>query len=988
MLNEEDLLFWDIDVVDYIMDDSFMHYGQKHRSGRFPYGSGEFPYQHEPWFQGFGKAGSNQGRTLNAYVSELRAKGISDPDIAKGFGLDSVNQLRKELAIGKEEARSYSIHKAMELRDKGMGNSEIARAMSTENEKVGESTVRAWLKAGDDFNNSTNTLYNISEMVRNNVDSKGLIDIGPGVAETIGISRDRLEKAVNVLQNEGYQVYNLQVNQLGTEKGMKTTIKVIAPADMTIKDAYANIENLHNIIDYTIDGGKTILGIPPVNSVDSKRIAVEYASPKDGCIELRRGVKDLDLGEAQYAQVRIGVDGTHYIKGMARYTDDLPDGIDIRVCTNKKEGTPLANPDPDGKSVLKPMKRDGITGEIDQDNPFGASIKSEIELKRVGRFYTDENGEQKVSAINVVNEPGDWANWSKTLPSQFLAKQDLGVIKRQLNQTFSEKQDEFKEIMNLTNPVLKAQLLDEFAESCDSAAVHLKASAFPKQQVHAILPLTDINEDECFAPNYENGTKIACVRYPHAGPYEIPILTVNNNVESGKKYIGTDAPDAIGINPKQAGKLSGADFDGDTCTVFPLGNGVSVRAMDTLKGLAGFEPKDVYKGYEGMKVLKNTGGEMGKITNLLTDMWATIDGRIDTETAAAKAKGIRNPKIGLTDEELDDLVRATKHSMVIVDAEKHKLDYKRSYEENGIKELQMKYRPSVDGKPAGSASSLFSRAKSPVYIEGVRTRAYKDDPETGEKKFNIKEEKYTDKAGNEKTKSTKSTQMYETDDAYDLMSGPVDPKTGRKTGTPKEVAYADYANNCKALANEARREASRVESYKRDPAAAKLYEKEVASLNDKYLAAVKNSPKERTAQVIANAVVKRKTAWMRDIDDYEAAGYDKSDIAKYKQKITGQALNASRTAIGAEKPVIRFTNNEWECIQNRGISSTRFTQLLKYADKDQVRALATPRQSYNISDSVRSRVSSMVSNGATLSEITRATGAPSSYVREILNNRE
>lgn len=981
MLKEEDLLYWDEDVIE------FMHYGVKRRSGRYPYGTGEFPYQHEGWFQGFGKVGAGDGKTLNQYVSDLRAKGISDPDIATGFGLDSVNQLRKELAIGKAEARSYNIRKAMELRDKGMGNTEIAKAMSNEYEKVGESTVRAWLASGDKFDQSTDTLFNVSEMVRSNVDSKGLIDIGPGVAETIGISRDKLEKAVNVLQNDGYEVLNLQVNQLGTEAGMKTTIKVIAPPGTTYKDAYANIADLHNINDYTVDAGKTILGLPPVNSVDSSRIAVEYSSPNDGLVELRRGVADLDLGNASYAQVRIGVDGTHYIKGVARYTDDLPDGIDIRVCSNKKEGTPLTNDDPNGKSVLKPMKIDGITKEIDQDNPFGASIKSEEELKRVGRYYTDKDGEQKVSPINVVNEPGDWAEWSKSLPTQFLAKQDLGTIKTQLNKTFAEHEAEFNEINKLNNPVLKAQLLNEFAENMDSSAVHLKASAFPKQQVHLILPLTSLKEDECFAPNYENGTKVACIRYPHAGPYEIPILTVNNTNEQGQRVIGKDAPDAIGINPKQAGKLSGADFDGDTCTVFPLGNGVSVRAMDTLKGLSDFEPKDAYKGYEGMKVMKNTGGEMGKISNLLTDMWVKIDGRIDNEIAAQKAKGVKNPKVGLTDEEIDDLVRATKHSMVVIDAEKHKLEYKRSYAENGIAELNKKYRTSEDGSTSGGASSLFSRAKGQTHIDGVRTRAYKDDPETGEKIFNIKEEKYTDKNGKEKSRTTKSTQMYDTDDAYTLLSGSIDPKTGKKTGTAKEVAYADYANNCKRLANEARKEAANVDSYKRDPEAAKLYKNEVESLNEKYMNAVKNSPKERTAQVLANAVVKQKTAWMKDIDDMEVAGYDKSDINKYKQKISSQALQSARAKVGAEKPVIKFTDNEWEAIQNRAISATRASQLFKYADKEELKQRATPRQSYNLTDSTRSRVSNMVRNGATIAEIVSATGAPASYVRDILANK-
>ena len=52
-------------------------------------------------------------------------------------------------------------------------------------------------------------------------------------------------------------------------------------------------------------------------------------------IYVRPGVKDLRIGDKRYGQVRIMVDGTHYLKGMAVYKDDLPPGKDIVFNTNK-----------------------------------------------------------------------------------------------------------------------------------------------------------------------------------------------------------------------------------------------------------------------------------------------------------------------------------------------------------------------------------------------------------------------------------------------------------------------------------------------------------------------------------------------------------------------------------------------------------------------------------------------------------------------------
>lgn len=77
----------------------------------------------------------------------------------------------------------------------------------------------------------------------------------------------------------------------------------------------------------------------------------------DGVIQIRRGCEDLNLGRAMYAQVRIGVNGTHYAKGMCVYGDDsiFPPGCDILINSNKKKGTPVLGKGDD--TVLKEQKK-------------------------------------------------------------------------------------------------------------------------------------------------------------------------------------------------------------------------------------------------------------------------------------------------------------------------------------------------------------------------------------------------------------------------------------------------------------------------------------------------------------------------------------------------------------------------------------------------------------------------------------------------------
>ena len=207
---------------------------------------------------------------------------------------------------------------------------------------------------------------------------------------------------------------------------------------------------------------------------------------------------------------------------------------------------------------------------------------------------------------------------------------------------------------------LKKVLLKSFSDDCDAAAVHLQAAALPRQKYQVILPLTSIKDNEVYAPNYKDGETVALIRYPHGGTFEIPILTVNNKQAEGKRVLGNTPADAIGINSKVAGRLSGADFDGDTVMVIPCNSSKSkVRITSTaaLKGLEGFDPKLDYgadsgdpvrvdsKGREyysmGGKVfqrMNNTQTEMGKISNLITDM--TLKGAPPDELARADRKSV------------------------------------------------------------------------------------------------------------------------------------------------------------------------------------------------------------------------------------------------------------------------------------------------------------------------------------------------------------
>lgn len=888
-------------------------------SGRYPLGSGENPNQHLI--------------TFDSRVKEMRDSGMNDTEIARAMGM-STTEFRAQRSIARAERRRIDIQKATELRHQGKSLTQIAEMMGFENDSSVRSLLNTDSKRRMDIARAT------ADALKKEIDEWGMIDVGKGVERNFGVSRGKLEEALYILQQEGYPVYGGGVPQV-TNKGKQTILKVVCPPGTEHKDIY-NYENIHSVKQESHDDGETFdkKFVYP-KSMDPKRLKVVYAedggTEKDGLIELRRGVDDISLGNSQYAQVRILVGGTHYIKGMAVYKDKMPDGVDVIFNTNKAKGTPVMGSK--DNTVLKAIKKD-------PDNPFGSLIKQGVEDPDIPgtsggqRYYYDKDGKKQLSLINKRAEEGDWGAWADHLPSQFLSKQNKGLIQKQLGLALADRKEEYDEIMSITNPTVKKKLLNSFADDCDAAAVHLKAAALPRQKYQVILPVPTLKDNEIYAPNYRDGEQVALIRYPHGGTFEIPILTVNNKHADSKKMIGTTPADAVCINKKVADRLSGADFDGDTAMVIPCGGKIKITSTRPLSGLEGFDPKLEYGGKPDgtFKKMRNTQTEMGKISNLITDM--TLKG--------AKP---------------EELARAVRHSMVVIDAEKHGLDYKQSEKDNDISALRREYQGRVEnGKYTQSAATLISRASSEIDIP-KRKGAPSIDKDTGGVVWkNDPRRTFIDKDGKERLRTQKSTQMAETKDARSLS-----------TGTVPEELYADYANKLKALANSSRKELLATPRLKYSPSAKEKYAAEVDSLKAKLNVSLMNAPKERQAQLIANTVVKAKTKADPDLT--------KAEI----KKISQQALTSARAKVGAKRTPIDITEREWEAIQSGAISENFLSQILNHADIDRVRKYATPRASSTLSDAKINKIKAMKNSGYSTSAIADAIGVSSSTVHKYLN---
>lgn len=944
-------------AVDWTDEDveAIMHYGTPRHSGRYPWGSGQNPKQ--------------RNKRFNDHVRELRKEGMSEADIAKTLGM-SINEFRANIAKEAEAERKAADNMIYRMAFNPDGSKNMSVAAISRETGIPDSTIRAKLKRLQQPKEKL--LSGTAEALKEAVDRDRYIDVGKGINSYLGCTEDRMKKAVKLLEEEGYTVYSdLRVKQLGT--GNYTNMKILCAPDVTKKEAFEHLGDVKLPFLYSEDGGVTYRAKEPIQNIDLSRVMVRWpedgGAERDGTIELRRGVEDLDMGPKHYCQVRIGVDASNgeklgyhwqeghakkvadgealedkvYLKGVAVYGDDkdFPPGVDIIFNTSKKKGSGL-------DKVFKEQKPG------DPSNPFGAAIKvgdtdedmsqSDDGEVKVQRHYIGKDGKEHLSALNIVNEEGDWDKWSRNLPSQFLGKQDPKIAKKQLNIDYDMKMEEFKKLQALTNPHVKEAMMLDFADGCDSAAVHLKAAALPRQKTHLLLPSTTLKEGEIYAPNYEDGERVALVRFPHEGRHQIPLLTVKNSDPTGKKMIG-NGRDAVAINAKDAEKLSGADFDGDTALVIPLKSAnIQTRAYDkAFESLRNFDAKEAYPERPGMKYMKKGqyGNEMGKISNLITDM--TIKGA-----------------------EPDELIRATRHAQCVIDAYKHKLDYKRSEEENGIDALKKKYQYHEDTGKYGGVSTLLSAAKGQERVLERKTY-YDADPVTGKKIFKYTGDVKWNPAKNSpidpvtgkptewvsEPKKTVSTRMYEAEDARKLSSG-----------SAVEEVYADYANKMKALGDSARVEWKKAQTQSITPVAnAKdIYKDEVASVKNKVELARRNAPIERQALLLANKTLDMKKEANPDWD-------------KAKLKKMGNAeLTAARQNLGIDKYRIKLDAKEWEAIQAGAINKTTQKELFKRMDSAELKKLATPIEKKELSAATKEKIKSLSSNGYTNAEIANYLG--------------
>lgn len=940
-------------------DDYLAHYGILRKSGRYPWGSGENPNQ--------------RGKTFLDIIEGHKREGWSEAQIASfyddkkngyPFTTADLRALKSRAVTMKTQEQ---IRTAQRLADKGMGNSEIARQMSTPEKQISESTVRSLLAPGRQ--EKLDQLRSTAEMLKRQVAEKELVDVGAQVERDlpigdnpntrIRISKDKFNTAISMLKEEGYEVHTVPIPQQGT--GEITKFKVLCPPGTTQKYVFMNKDKIQVIAEKTDDGGKTYESMalkPPLN-INPKRVGINYkedgGADADGVIYVRPGVKDIELGKSQYAQVRIAVGGTHYLKGMAIYKDGLPPGVDLQFNTNKSNtGNKL--------DAMKEMKRDA-NGDIDPVNPFGAAIKI------IGGQIKDKDG-NVTSAMNLINEEGDWDKWSKNLSRQVLSKQEPELAKTQLAMTYERRRKEFEEISSLTNPMIKKKLLESFSDETDSAAVHLKAASLPGQASRVLIPVKSMKPTEVFAPSYENGTRVALVRFPHAGTFEIPELTVNNRNREARALFGLGkggkALDAIGIHPKVAERLSGADFDGDAVVVIP-NNRSLIKNSKPLEDLRGFDPQ-IYKVPLGPPTEKHKNGtpiiddarkqtEMGIVTNLISDM--TVRGA-----------------------NRDELARAVKHSMVVIDSEKHNLDFNASARDNGIIALKKKYQGVHDTGQLKGASTLITRATARADVPKRKLATKKDleegnvfpkpkgkvvrgvDTATGRKIYAPTGEK--NKQGEDRT--FRSKKLAETDDAFSLVS------EGR--GRRIEQVYAEHSNKLKALANEARKEMVNTQTKPYSKSAKAVYSEEVKSLNAKLNEALKNAPRERQAQVVAGQIVAQR---VRANPNMERAD---------KKKIKGQALTEARLRTGANKTKIDITDREWDAIQAGAISNDKLKNILNNTDVDKLRERATPREKTRLTSTMTLRAEQMLNSGYTLAEVAERLGISPSTLSSGLKKEE
>lgn len=907
-------------------DDVIQHYGRGHnsggRSGRYPWGSGD------------------ERTRYHEEVDKLKLKGFDTIDKqAKELGLKR-SELQQHLSRENSVIKEYVVSRGNEIIGTGKSIRQAAEELN-----MPDATLRNYLSTGTP--KTAKAKLEKAEAVKNMykaaIDKQAkYIDIGAGTEHQIGITDYQKKLAVEALKNEGYYVHPVRMPNITSPDKPITTM--VLTKDPDPKSAQRNVLDVQ-LPNYQYNGVK-LTGIKKPMDVSWDDVKISYGTngenDRDGTILVRRGVKDADLGDTHYAQVRISVGGTHYMKGMAMYgdADDFKGTKADYIFHTNKPSTKTP------QEVLKKQKDNPL-------NPFESSIR------------------RQRGVFNIVNQEGDWNDYHPTIASQMLSKQRIPFIKERLNDTIKMHQESFDKIMSITNPIVKKKLLEDLGGdpndptkrgAIDTAQIHLRAIGEQGTRFKTLISNPWLKPNEIYAPDYKNGEHVVLVRYPHGGTFEIPDLVVNNKNTKSKKLLG-NAIDGIGIHPETARILSGADFDGDTALIMPNNNGriksSDARTTHAFKSLREFDPntyeltskadlpyegkvKNKYSGVEETKMIypgrhitpryKQT--EMGNVSNMITDM--TIRGATN-----------------------DELIRAVKYSMVVIDSEKHHLDYKQAKDDLGISALQKRYMTKIDpdtGRKSIGANTLISVSKHDL---GLSKEKRKELLDAGLSQYEINKE------------MQKHGKLLPTLADQGKLSK-------INSGTPVEALYQNYIERLQTMKETARKTVSEIKTPERSDVARKVFKNEVASLGSKIKSIQSQAPLERKAQIEANRA-------------YREYVHSNPDISTDRKKnIRSEMINKARDQNGlpAYEKKIHITPDEWNAIQSNAISKTAMSTLMKKADMEELKEYAMPKKKSNISSGKLASIMRKLENGsATLAEIAESEGMSVNAIKYSLANR-
>lgn len=877
------------------------------------------------WYQHIFGEEQKKWRTLQK-VEDYKAShpGATYTEMAAAFGI-STGELRQRVMAEGHHKREFRLYIAKQMEEEGISKSDMDTVFNAP-----KGTAARVLAAGQSKKDAK--MNEIRDKIVNRVDEVKYLDIGKGTDIQLGVTRETLEGIVRGLEAEGYHTHTVYLKNL-TDANKDTTMRVLSK-EPDLKKVVAHKHDIRSLDAWYDPEGK-LRDIEPPQQLDWDRVKIRYGDEggkaRDGMMQIRPGAEGLDLGDARYAQVRIAVGGTSYLKGVAivDHTAKFPPGTDIIFNTNKPKGTPR-------EDVLKPLKK-----EVMSDNPFGAVIKSQ-------KGY-----------INFVSKEGDWNDWSAGLAAQMVSKQPDKFVKAQLDKTYGNIKKDFEAFQAIEHPVIRSHFLEEYARSLTTKANKLKAEGVEGERAQLLLSNPNLKPNEVYAPNYKNGERVCLIRYPHGGTFEIPELVVNNNHQSSRRILG-NAIDAIMVNPSVAGKLSGADFDGDTVYVLPQNKKNPILSTELppsiRKKVAEFDPEKYHVDMPSGKHVvtkKYSTDQMGIATNLISDMTT-----------------LKAP--------VGDIIDATLYSMVVIDSYKHNYDLKQAKKDFRINDLKKKYQGAAN---AGSAT-IITRARSKVKVyehfdgtlERVKEKSYKT---TGANGKEYREKYYVLEDGTEVSKKrVKEVRLMDiTKDAHTLKSS--HPNT-------IEDRYANYANGLKALQNEAYKANAAIKMPKKDPQAAKQYAPEVQSIEGKLKAAMSKAPTERQIELLAEQRFRH----------YSYPGMEAEDRKKLaaRSRITARKIvtGQSQGPKSRRSERMHLTDMEWQAIFHNALSPSTVKRVLEYCDSDEVREKVIPKGYQSIPSAKISRARAMLAQTSggkpkyTYAEVAEALGVSVSALRDNL----